>query len=94
MSIKTINETNSNPSLSNKALKAFPCLTIKVKALEHFKGKLPEYKTEGASGFDIRACLKEDFHLGPGERGLISTGLSFEVPPGLNCNAVLEADWL
>ncbi|MCZ0932774.1 MAG: dUTP diphosphatase [Oligoflexia bacterium] len=57
-------------------------MTVKVKALESFKGKLPEYKTEGASGFDIRACLTEDFNLGPGERGLIPTGLSFEIPPG------------
>ena len=81
MSMETIKELDL--SLSNKeAPKAFPCLTVKVKAFERFKGDLPEYKTEGASGFDIRACLTKDFNLGPGERELIPTGLSFEVPPG------------
>ena len=75
-------ESNFNSSVSKKAPKAFPCLTLKVKKLEHFKGSLPEYKTAGASGFDIRACLKEDFNLAPRERRLIPTGLSFEVPPG------------
>lgn len=76
-----IEQANSS-SFLKKAPQTFPCLTVKVKALEHFKGDLPEYKTEGASGFDIRACLDEDFELGPGERGLIPTGLSFEIPPG------------
>lgn len=71
-----------NSSLDNKSPKAFPSLIVKIKALEHFKGSLPEYKTEGASGFDIKACLTEGLDLGPGERGFIPTGLSFEVPPG------------
>ena len=77
MSMEIINEsyTSENPS-------GFPGIKIKVKLLEHFKGSLPEYKTEGASGFDIKACLSEDFNLGPGERGLIPTGLSFEIPAG------------
>ena len=75
-------ESNFNSSVSEKTPKAFPCLTVKVKKLECFKGSLPEYKTAGASGFDIRACLTEDFNLAPGERGLIPTGLSFEIPPG------------
>ena len=75
-------EEKANSPFLEKTPQAFPCLTVKVKALQHFKGELPEYKTEGASGFDIRACLNEDFELGAGERGLIPTGLSFEVPPG------------
>ena len=57
-------------------------LPLKVKKLKHFKGELPSYKSEGASGFDIRACLDEDILLQPNERVLIPTGLSFEIPAG------------
>ena len=62
--------------------KSFPSLPVKLKKLPHFRGKLPEYKSEGASGFDIRACLEKDLILKPGERALIPTGLTFEIPPG------------
>ncbi len=62
--------------------RAFPSLILKVKKLAHYKGELPAYKSEGASGFDIRACLKEDISLKPGERAIIPSGLSFEIPPG------------
>ena len=60
----------------------FQTLELKVKTLPHFKGDLPQYETEGASGFDIKACLNEEIELAPQERTLIPTGLSFEVPPG------------
>ena len=80
MSIETNHDYHLNSALNKSS--SFPLLTVKVKTLSHFKGSLPEYKTEGASGFDIKACLTEDFNLGPGERGLIPTGLSFELPPG------------
>ena len=56
--------------------------TVRVKKLPHFKGRLPEYKSGGASGFDIRARLEQPVLLKPGERALIPTGLSFELPPG------------
>ena len=53
--------------VQNKANK----LIVKVKRLKHFKGELPEYKSAGASGFDIRACIEEDILLKPNERALI-----------------------
>lgn len=56
---------------------------LKVKKLNHFKGDLPEYKSEFASGFDAKACLQQNITLKPGERALIPTGLCFEIPPGL-----------
>ena len=59
-----------------------PAVEVKIKKLKHFKGNLPEYKSEGASGFDIRACIDEDILLKPNERVLIPTGLSFEIPSG------------
>ena len=75
-----------HPNLNSKSekpeQKPFPRLLVKIKKLKHFKGNLPEYKSTGASGFDIRACLKENLTLKPGERVLIPTGLGFEVPPG------------
>lgn len=57
-------------------------VTLKFKKLAHFKGHLPTYQTEGASGLDIRACLDEPISLSPGERYLIPTGLSIEIPQG------------
>jgi len=61
---------------------SFQTLELKVKILSHFKGELPKYETEGASGFDIKARLDEDLDIFPKQRRLIPTGLSFEVPPG------------
>lgn len=55
---------------------------MKIKTLEHFKGALPQYQTALASGFDVRAQLKNPIDLRPGERALIPTGLSMEIPPG------------
>lgn len=43
---------------------------------------LPSYSSEGSSGMDLRACVKEPALLGPGEIKLIPTGLSLSLPPG------------
>ena len=59
-----------------------PSIVIKVKKHPHFKGPLPEYKTPGASGFDVRACLTAPVSLNPGERRLVPTGLSAQIPKG------------
>lgn len=40
---------------------------------------LPSYATEGSAGLDLRAMLKEDKVLAPGETLLIPTGLSIYV---------------
>ena len=45
-------------------------------------GRMPDYKTSGASGFDIQAYLDEPVVLKPGERRLVPTGLFFEIPEG------------
>lgn len=55
---------------------------MKVKVLENYRGDLPKYQTPLASGFDVRAQLKNPIELKPGERALIPTGLSFEIEPG------------
>ena len=57
-------------------------LVVKIKKLAHFKGELPQYQSAGASGFDVRAQLGESLTLQPGQRAMIPTGLSFEIPLG------------
>ncbi|HEY8342858.1 MAG TPA: dUTP diphosphatase [Calditerricola sp.] len=44
---------------------------------------LPEAMTAGASGFDLRAAVKEPVTLQPGERALIPTGIAIAMPEGL-----------
>ena len=48
---------------------------------------LPMYESPGAAGADLRANLTpldrpHGITLAPGERALIPTGLSMEIPPG------------
>jgi dUTP pyrophosphatase len=45
-------------------------------------GVLPIHETKGSAGMDLRACLDTPITLMPGERGLIPTGLSIELPQG------------
>ena len=66
---------------------------LKIKKQSHFEGNLPEYKSKGASGFDIRACLRKTLTLRPGKRALIPTGLSFEVPPGFELQVRPRSGW-
>lgn len=54
-------------------------LTLKAKRL-HPDAQLPEYATAGAACFDIKA--NETCVVLPGDRCVVSTGLSFEVPDG------------
>ncbi|WP_236213177.1 dUTP diphosphatase [Metapseudomonas otitidis] len=45
---------------------------------------LPQYATPGSAGLDLRAMLKEDLTLEPGQTALIPTGLSIHIAdPGL-----------
>ena len=62
-------------------------MTVKLKKWPHFKGELPTYQSPGASGFDIRAQLAAPLILKKGERAMIPTGLSFEVPLGFEIQA-------
>lgn len=45
-------------------------------------GILPSYETMGSAGMDLRASLAEPITLLPGERYLVPTGLSVELPRG------------
>jgi dUTP pyrophosphatase len=43
---------------------------------------LPEYETESASGLDLRAAVKEDLVIHPGEIKLVPTGIAVAIPQG------------
>lgn len=55
-------------------------MQVKIK-LESPLAIIPEYQTSGSSGMDV--CAVEKYTLEPGEWKAISTGLSFEIPTGL-----------
>ena len=42
--------------------------------------KLPSYKTKGASGMDLMACIEKSINLEPGKSCLVPTGLSVAFP--------------
>jgi len=46
-------------------------------------GFLPEYQTEGSAGADLRAYLSGDVVLQKGQRAVVPTGLTLEIPPGV-----------
>jgi dUTP pyrophosphatase len=43
---------------------------------------LPSAASPGSAGFDLRAALEEDLVIRPGERALVPTGLTLEIPAG------------
>lgn len=56
-------------------------MEVKVKKLrEH--AVLPQYQTDQAAAMDIHACLDAPMTVGPLERFMVPTGLTFEIPEG------------
>lgn len=57
---------------------------VKVNVVNKSTNPNPEFATDGASGFDLRADLAEDetITLGVGEYTMVPTGLYFEIPEG------------
>lgn len=67
---------------------------MKIKKWPHFKGELPAYQSAGASGFDVRAQLSgQNLVLKKGERALVPTALSFEIPLGYEIQARPRSGW-
>lgn len=60
---------------------------VKIQKWPHYKGELPAYQSAFASGFDVRAQIEAPQVLNPGERALVPTGLSFEIPAGYEIQA-------
>ena len=55
---------------------------MKVRITNRSNHGLPTYQTKGSAGLDLRAHLSEPLTLGPGERKLVPTGVSIELPEG------------
>ncbi len=55
---------------------------IDLKIIAQKNAVVPAYKTSGSSGADICAALDVPVIIKKGERALIPTGLSFEIPDG------------
>lgn len=54
---------------------------VKIKIYKsHPDAQLPEYKTEGSAGADLRSIAR--IVLQPGERAIVPTGLFMEIPKG------------
>ncbi len=68
-------------------------MKIKIKTWSHFKGELPAYHSKGASGFDVRAQLAAPLVLKKGERVMVPTGLSFDIPIGFEIQARPRSGW-
>lgn len=66
---------------------------MRIKTLSHFQGDLPKYESDGASGFDIRACITAPLEIKPLERLLVPTGLSFEIPKGFELQVRPRSGW-
>ena len=57
--------------------------TVRIQKLPHSEGlELPSYASTSAAGADLRAAVKSDLMLAPGERAAVPTGLILEVPVG------------
>lgn len=56
-------------------------MTLKIK-ITSAGGQLPGYETVGSAGMDIKALLNDSILLNPGERALVPTGISIELPQG------------
>lgn len=58
-------------------------IRVKFKRLPHGVGlPLPSRATERLAGLDLCAAVEAPVTLSPGERALIPTGFSMELPPG------------
>lgn len=55
---------------------------LKIKVINTSGNPLPQYATPSSAGMDVRAALAEPLVLSPGQRALVPTGLSVEIPHG------------
>lgn len=71
--------------MAKKPVKARRRVTVRVQVLPHGEGlALPQYQTEQAAGLDLVAAVEahKPVVIAPGQRALIPTGLSIELPAG------------
>jgi dUTP pyrophosphatase len=56
--------------------------TLKLRRVGAVQVPLPSYQTPGSAGLDLCAAVPEALRIEPGERRLVPTGLTMEIPPG------------
>ena len=56
--------------------------TIKVKVINRSNNELPQYATIMSAGMDLRAFTDEPITLMPGERRIVHSGISIQLPEG------------
>ena len=54
---------------------------IQIKKLSN-SVSTPKYETAGSSGMDVAAHIEDNIIINPGEKALVSTGLSISIPAG------------
>jgi len=54
---------------------------IQIKKLSN-SVSIPKYETPGSSGMDVAAHIEDNIIINPGEKALVSTGLSISIPAG------------
>ena len=54
---------------------------IQIKKLSN-SVSIPKYETPGSSGMDVAAHIEDNIIINPGEKALVSTGLSISIPVG------------
>lgn len=55
---------------------------MRIKVINKSNLPLPEYKTQGSSGLDLRASIASPIELKPLQRALIPTGIYISIPEG------------
>ena len=53
---------------------------------------LPKYETDGSSGMDISADVKDSIEIKPGKSEIIPTGLAVSIPKILRYKSDLDLD--
>ncbi|MCL1926034.1 MAG: dUTP diphosphatase [Syntrophorhabdaceae bacterium] len=56
---------------------------VRVALLCDDKEFLPEYRTEGAAGMDLKALVDAEIVIPPMGRALVPTGVALSIPPGV-----------
>jgi len=64
----------------NNMLRGFELIKVNVKKT-HEDAVIPQYQTEGASGFDLHSV--QEYKVYAGQVLLVDTGIAFEIPKGL-----------
>ncbi len=55
-------------------------MEMEIKLLR--QSAVPSYKTDGAAGIDLAACIEESMSLSPMERKMVPTGVCVAIPKG------------